>query len=44
MCPPMMSLSAGAMPRYGTWVILVPADTLSCSAAICIVVPAPAEP
>ena len=41
--PAMSAVSAGALPLYGTWTMLVPVRSLKSSAAMCCVVPAPAE-
>ena len=42
-CPPMVSLTAGAEPLYGTPSITTPALSLNSSAAKCGAVPLPAE-
>ena len=42
-CPPIRSVRAGAAPRYGMWLIWIPASRRSSSACRCGVVPLPAE-
>ena len=41
--PPMTSVSAGALPLYGTWFILTPAMELKSSAERCVDWPLPEE-
>jgi hypothetical protein len=43
-CPPMRSVIAGAPPRYGTWIMLIPVIILNSSLATWIEVPWPPEP
>ena len=42
--PAMRSATAGALPRYGTCVIVVPVIEVSSSTARCVDEPTPAEP
>ena len=42
--PPSTSTSAGAVPRYGTWTMLMPVIDLSSSPDICGEVPTPPDP
>src|SRR5262249_27684598 len=42
-CPPSKSVRAGASPRYGTWVMLVPVIIINSSPDRCCVVPLPAD-
>ena len=39
--PPIRSISAGLLPRYGMWVMKVPVASLNSSAAMCWVLPEP---
>ena len=42
--PPMVSVSAGFSPLYGTWFILTPSAALKSSPAMCGEEPMPPEP
>ena len=42
-CPPMTSISAGALPLYGTCCICVPVAALNISAPRCAPAPAPPD-